>query len=91
MLSWEKVCVPLEWGSLGIKRLRDVNISLLCKWLWELGNGENKLWKRIIFEKYGKEIGGWIPYLLRNHTVAVYGRGLCFRKIFFPIMCLSRL
>lgn len=45
LLAWEKVCVELDWGGLGIKRIRDINVLLICKLLWELGNGENKPWK----------------------------------------------
>lgn len=33
LISWEKVCIPITWGGLGIKRLKDVNILLLCKGL----------------------------------------------------------
>lgn len=64
LLSWESMCLPLGWGGLDINILRDINISLLCKWLWNPGNGEKTLWKIIIFEQYGKEIGGWMtkPY-----------------------------
>lgn len=36
----------IECGGLGINKLRNVNISLLYKWLWELGDGVDKLWKR---------------------------------------------
>lgn len=43
LLSWDKVCTPVECGGLGICKRRYVNISLLCKWLWELGNEEEKL------------------------------------------------
>lgn len=46
LLCWNKVCTPLGCGGLGINRLRDVNISLLCKWLWDFGNGEEKIWRR---------------------------------------------
>lgn len=58
LISWEQICILLKFGGLGLRRLRDVNVSLLCKWLWALGSEENKLWKRIITEKYGVEKGG---------------------------------
>lgn len=31
ILSWDQVCISLTFGGLGIKRLRDINVSLLCK------------------------------------------------------------
>lgn len=53
LLVWDKIFVSLKCGGLGIRRIRDVNISFLCKWLWEFGIGGDCLWKRIIWEKYG--------------------------------------
>lgn len=59
LLSY-KVCIPIERDDLVISRLRDIYVSLLCKWLWKLRNEEQKLWKRIFFDKYGKEACGWV-------------------------------
>lgn len=42
LLEWKQVCISMDWGGLGIRNLRDVNTSLLCKWLWELGDGGDK-------------------------------------------------
>lgn len=72
LLSWERVRLPMIWGGLGIKRLKDLNMALLCKWLWNLGNGEDRLWKKIICEKYGRDVGGW---LTRSNSKP-YGCGL---------------
>jgi hypothetical protein len=36
---------------MGIKDLRKMNISLLCKWWWKLENGEG-LWQEIVKKKY---------------------------------------
>jgi hypothetical protein len=38
-------------GGLGIKDLRKMNISLLCKWWWRLEKGEG-LWHEIVKKKY---------------------------------------
>ncbi|KAK3193124.1 hypothetical protein Dsin_024434 [Dipteronia sinensis] len=32
-----------------------MNKSLLAKWVWRYGNGDNKLWRRVINAKYGNE------------------------------------
>ena len=42
-----------KWG-LGIKDLRKMNISLLCKWWWRLEKGEG-LWQEIVKKKYMKQ------------------------------------
>jgi hypothetical protein len=39
--------------GLGIKNLRKVNVSLICKWWWILENGEG-LWQDIVKLKYVK-------------------------------------
>ncbi|KAF9617048.1 hypothetical protein IFM89_033153 [Coptis chinensis] len=35
-ISWEKVCKPLNEGGLGIRRLRDINSSMLMKLAWRI-------------------------------------------------------
>jgi hypothetical protein len=43
LVKWEKVCKAKKKGGLGLKVLRYMNISLLCKWWWLLETGEG-LW-----------------------------------------------
>jgi hypothetical protein len=38
-------------GGLGVKNIRKMNVSLLCKWWWKLENEEG-LWKSIVRAKY---------------------------------------
>ncbi|KAF9619068.1 hypothetical protein IFM89_005082 [Coptis chinensis] len=33
-VSWEKSCKPLEEGGLGLRRLKDINLSMLMKQAW---------------------------------------------------------
>lgn len=53
----EKVCKSKKKGGLGIKNLRKMNISLLCKLWWKLEKEEG-LWQDIVRHKY-----------LRNNSV----------------------
>ncbi|KAG5590502.1 hypothetical protein H5410_041016 [Solanum commersonii] len=46
-------------GSLGIKKLRAHNESLLKKWLWRFCCEEMALWRRFISQKYGL-LNSWI-------------------------------
>lgn len=55
----EVVCLPLELGGFGLKRLREFNLALLSKWFWRLK--EDKLWVKILCEKYGVQSGGFFP------------------------------
>jgi hypothetical protein len=53
LIKWTKICKSKKKGGLGIKDIRKMNISLLCKWLWKLET-ENGVWQQIIKFKYLK-------------------------------------
>jgi hypothetical protein len=54
LIKWNKITKPKNRGGLGIKDLRRMNISLLCKWWWKAENGEG-IWHDIIRKKYMKK------------------------------------
>ena len=57
--KWTTVCKNKKKGGMGIKDIRKINISLLCKWWWKLETEEG-LWQTIIRAKYlrgGRLIG----------------------------------
>lgn len=56
-ISWKNICKPSCHGELDIK---DINRSLLYKWLWRFGLERDALWKRVIAAKYGEECNGWL-------------------------------
>jgi len=33
-VDWDSICMSKEVGGLGVKRLKEFNISLLAKWCW---------------------------------------------------------
>jgi hypothetical protein len=39
LIKWVKITKPKSKGRFGIKDLRTMNISLLCKWWWKAING----------------------------------------------------
>ena len=53
LVKWETICKSKKYGGLGIKDLRKMNISLLCKWWWKLEKEEG-LWQEIVKFKYLK-------------------------------------
>jgi hypothetical protein len=51
LIRWPKICRSKRKGGLGIKDIRKMNISLLCKWWWKLDN-EKGLWQDIVRYKF---------------------------------------
>lgn len=41
------ICSLNEKGGLGIRKMMDMNIALVSRWLWWLGSDEEGLWKRV--------------------------------------------
>ena len=53
------VCKSKESGGLGVRRLENLNKSMLGKWNWRLATEDNPPWKKLIELKYGLEVGEW--------------------------------
>ena len=60
LVAWEKVCLPVEMGGLGIRSVVSFNQVLLGKWLWRYGHEDTHLWRRVISTKYGEGQGGGV-------------------------------
>ena len=58
LLGWDKMCMPMAKGGLGIRKLTTFNKALLGKWLWCFGVEENRLWRRVVVGKFGENWGG---------------------------------
>ncbi|KAL5564798.1 hypothetical protein UlMin_027962 [Ulmus minor] len=50
--AWAEVCQPKQWGGLGFRRMKDLNLSLLAKWAWKLVQGQNSLCCSILNARY---------------------------------------
>ena len=57
LLGWDKLCMPIANGGLGIRKLTTFNKALLGKWLLHFGIEENRLWRRAVTLKFGEEWG----------------------------------
>lgn len=56
LLKWDKVCQGKKEGGLGIVPLRARNLALLAKWWWRSYRERNKMWNKILMERYGRAI-----------------------------------
>jgi hypothetical protein len=61
-VSWKSICQPKREGGLGVIDVRVVNVSLLAKWRWRLLGGGEFLWKDVLREKYGFEVGNLVVF-----------------------------
>ena len=52
LIKWLQVCTPKKEGGLGIRPLQEMNLALLGKWLWRIGDDSHSLWKQVILCKY---------------------------------------
>ena len=74
LLGWDKVCAPLNNGGLGIRKVTTFNKkALIGKWLWQFGNEETQLWRRVVAFKFGEEWGNGLLSLVGECMGVVYG------------------
>lgn len=66
LVRWDIAASPNTHGGLGINRLCDTNIALLCKWLWRYITEDQSLWKLVINTKYNKEDYSLFPSLYKG-------------------------
>lgn len=52
LVSWDKISLPKRFGGLGLRKARDVNISLLGKLVFQLQYKARKLWVSLLSCKY---------------------------------------
>lgn len=50
--SWRDVCLPIERGGLGIKRIKDFYVDLLQKWRWIIMVEFDSLWYKVLKSCY---------------------------------------
>ena len=72
LVSWDRVCQPLCYGGLGIRKLVLYNQALLGKWLWRYAREKEALWRKIVELKYGGLWGVWCS----NSAPGPYGKSL---------------
>lgn len=53
LIAWDKICKPKNNSSVGIKKAKYMNQSLLMKVGWGLINKRDSLWVRTLRIKYG--------------------------------------
>lgn len=56
LLKWEEICKPKLEGGLGLIPLKTKNLGMLAKWWWRLYFERDKLWNKIMSQRYGANL-----------------------------------
>ncbi|KAK8539036.1 hypothetical protein V6N13_110242 [Hibiscus sabdariffa] len=75
-VKWETLCLPKDFGGLGLVDFKTKNYALLCKWLWRYASEPNSFWRKTIAAIYEKDP---IPLLPQN--VGVSNKSWIWRSI----------
>ncbi|CAN1748538.1 Putative ribonuclease H protein At1g65750 [Linum perenne] len=69
LVSWETICLPKEKGGLGLKLARQLNRAYLTKLAFLFFKEKDKLWVRILQDKYFSDSnGGLIARKLKSSS-----------------------
>lgn len=52
LVKWDTVCLPRDYGGLGLRKTEDANQALLAKLGWKMVQKEESLWVDVMRKKY---------------------------------------
>ena len=56
-IGWNTLCSKKEHGGLGVRKLKEFNVTLLGKWCWRMVVYREGLWYHVLVARYSK-VGG---------------------------------
>jgi hypothetical protein len=62
LVNWNRFCIPLQSGGLGVHNFIQLNRTLLEKWLWRHGREREALWRMVIEVKFESVRGGGVVF-----------------------------
>ncbi|KAK5771280.1 hypothetical protein PVK06_047470 [Gossypium arboreum] len=76
-VGWDFICQPKWCGGLGMRQLRDQNITFLLKLGYKLVSDDEVLWVRVLKSKYG--VNNFLPISIEKHIQDAKGGFLEFQ------------
>lgn len=67
LVNWNEVCAHKTKGGLGLRKAVDFNMALLAKLAWQVLNCPEKLWVKVIHDKYIKN-GNFFTAPVPSHS-----------------------
>ncbi|XP_019157963.1 PREDICTED: uncharacterized protein LOC109154684 [Ipomoea nil] len=55
LVNWDEVCQPRDSGGLGLRKASHFNDALLAKLAWQMCGNSDKLWVKVMRDKYVKQ------------------------------------
>jgi len=64
-VAWDKVCLPIEMGWLGVRDIHVFSYAFVAKWKWILRFENGGGWRHLIESKYSdrRELGKSMTYI----------------------------
>lgn len=53
LMDWASVCRSVEFGGLGIRKIKFHNHALRGTWLWRFGLEQNSFWRKVVVVRFG--------------------------------------
>ncbi|CAL5422248.1 unnamed protein product [Camellia sinensis] len=87
MVKWTNVTKSTSLGGVGIRRITDVNASLLLKWWWKFGSEFTALWRKVLCSKYLIDEFRWQPTLRSSCNYSRVRSDIIFIVIHKQLLC----
>lgn len=71
--SWSTLCLPKNVGGLGLRKMKDLNLSLLTKLAWTVQTKEEQIWVKLIRSKYLRGRRSWDAEQTRQTASWIWG------------------
>ncbi|KAK1318767.1 hypothetical protein QJS10_CPB04g01215 [Acorus calamus] len=73
LVKWDLVCLPKMRGGLGVRKLKEFNLALISKWVWQWMVNQGAMWVRLLKERYSSAADSHLPWMSRRSSTLCKG------------------